>query len=73
MATPKTNILKCRYCAYTCARFVGKKPQQLKLFLHVIDEHEEEMKQLLGIAEDVGLEEYISKIEVQEERSFGFF
>ena len=69
---PQSNTLKCRYCAYTCNRFIGKKgPQQRKLLLHVVEEHEHELMQALGYAGDSILE-YFDAIEEHEHRDFGY-
>ena len=43
-----TNVLKCRFCAWTCPRFRGKNVGTKNLFTHVYEEHEVELAALLG-------------------------
>lgn len=68
----QANRLKCRWCAWTCARFIGKKVQQRKLFLHAMDEHEEEVKTALGIESEASLLDYCDAVDATENRMFGY-
>jgi SH3-like domain-containing protein len=36
-----SNRITCRYCAWSCARFRGRKPNNDRLLSHVIATHED--------------------------------
>jgi hypothetical protein len=55
------NRMKCKYCAYTLPRFSGhKKYNGMRLFKHVIDNHEEEFLHHAGFHD---MEEYFEWLE----------
>jgi hypothetical protein len=59
------NRIKCKYCSYQCARFIGKRYGGRKLFFHVLENHEKEFLKSIGFAGT--LEQYLNTLDAQEE------
>ncbi len=65
-----SQYIKCRWCKYKTLRFYKRKVQTERLFIHVIENHEEEVRKLLGVEESIF--DYISTIDYLEDRPFGY-
>lgn len=64
------NRLKCKWCEWTTPRWRGPgKPGTAVLYRHVVERHEDEVRQVLGIASD--LKAYEDMLEEEEGRRFG--
>jgi hypothetical protein len=58
------NMIKCQYCNFRLARFKGPgRYQGTKLFLHVLEWHEEEFFRAIGFAGT--LDEYLDMREAE--------